>query len=340
VSVGILVQRVGEALGRAHALFGDSPVSSYSAGSPLAGAGDGLRAAQGRMTGQSGEWVVGYRDFVSAAGPALARLAGVDDRLGSGLVEAGDADRSGRGDSGAVVDGAAADVGRLGPVSNTPAGERALIAGLRFRVAQQQRVVAAYRLRDGRLAALLRTLIYARGGVVGGGGGGFQIPYSAGGLRPALPGVVPFGGATEPVERSVLVRPAAPAREAPAGPGAAAAEAALSKLGCPYVYGATGPSTFDCSGLTQWSWARAGVSLGRDTYAQIAEGVPVAPGDVRAGDLIFPTSAFGEDGRPGPGHVQLAISPTHVVEAPHTGAVVRVEPMPAAFVARRPLAAR
>lgn len=289
------------------------------------------------MAGQSSELAVAYGDFASGAGPALDRLAGVDDRLGSGLREAGDADRSGRGDSGAVVDGAAADVGRLGPVSNTPAGERALIAALRFRVAQQRRVVAAYQLRDARLAALLRTLMYARGGAVG--GGGFQIPYSAGGLRPAVPVIAPFGGATEPIQRSVLVRRAAPAREAPAGPGAVAAEAALSKLGCPYVYGATGPSTFDCSGLTRWSWARAGVSLGRDTYAQIAEGVPVASGDVRAGDLIFPTSAFGEDGRPGPGHVQLAISPTHVVEAPHTGAVVRVEPMPAAFVARRPLVA-
>jgi cell wall-associated NlpC family hydrolase len=80
------------------------------------------------------------------------------------------------------------------------------------------------------------------------------------------------------------------------------------------------------------------VWLGRDTYAHINEGVPVPAGEVRAGDLIFPSS-FGEDGRPGPGHVQLAISPTQVVEAPHTGAVVRAASMPADYVARRPVPA-
>jgi cell wall-associated NlpC family hydrolase len=88
--------------------------------------------------------------------------------------------------------------------------------------------------------------------------------------------------------------------------------------------------------LTQWAWARAGVDLGPDTYSQVTQGVPVAPGDVRAGDLIFPKGSF--DGR-GPGHVQLAISPTVVVHAPQTGDVVRVAPMPPAYVARRPVPA-
>jgi cell wall-associated NlpC family hydrolase len=53
----------------------------------------------------------------------------------------------------------------------------------------------------------------------------------------------------------------------------------------------------------------------------------VPPGEVRAGDLIFPKYSF--DGQ-GPGHVQLAISPTEVVHAPQTGDVVRVAPMPSA----------
>ena len=73
------------------------------------------------------------------------------------------------------------------------------------------------------------------------------------------------------------------------------------------MWGAKGPDRFDCSGLTQWAWAQAGVRLGPDTYTQVTEGVPVPPGDVRAGDLIFPKDSF--DSR-GPGHVQLAISPT------------------------------
>ena len=50
---------------------------------------------------------------------------------------------------------------------------------------------------------------------------------------------------------------------------------------------------------------KAGVQLGGDTHSQINEGIPVSPGEVRAGDLIFTKSSFGEGGRPGPGHVQL-----------------------------------
>ncbi|MDT7763214.1 MAG: hypothetical protein QOC63_2634, partial [Mycobacterium sp.] len=120
----------------------------------------------------------------------------------------------------------------------------------------------------------------------------------------------------------------------PGGPGGVAVTAALSRQGTPYVWGAKGPDRFDCSGLTQWAWAQAGVHLGPDTYSQVIQGVPVAPGDVRAGDLIFPKDDF--DSR-GPGHVQLAISPTQVVHAPQTGDVVRIAPMPSAYVARRPV---
>ena len=122
-------------------------------------------------------------------------------------------------------------------------------------------------------------------------------------------------------------------------PGQGAARSALSKLGRPYVWGAKGPNVFDCSGLTQWAWRQAGVNLGNDTYTQIRQGIPVAPGQVRAGDLIFPLDSFGEAGRSGPGHVQLAISPTQVVHAPQTGDVVRVAPMPERFIARRPVRA-
>ena len=51
-----------------------------------------------------------------------------------------------------------------------------------------------------------------------------------------------------------------------------AVRAALSRLGRPYVWGATGPDQFDCSGLTQWSYARAGIHLDRTTYQQIYDG--------------------------------------------------------------------
>ena len=114
---------------------------------------------------------------------------------------------------------------------------------------------------------------------------------------------------------------------APGGTRAAAAvRAALSRLGCPYVWGATGPDRFDCSGLVKWSYAQAGVPLHRTTYDQINDGVPVARADVRPGDLIFPHT----------GHVQMAIGGDLVIEAPYAGAPVRISRMGAAIAIRRP----
>ena len=105
-----------------------------------------------------------------------------------------------------------------------------------------------------------------------------------------------------------------------------AVRAALSRLGRPYVWGATGPDQFDCSGLTQWSYARAGIHLDRTTYQQIYDGVPVPRGQIRPGDLVFPTA----------GHVQLAIGSNLVVEAPHSGATVRISPLGTGVQIRRP----
>lgn len=106
-----------------------------------------------------------------------------------------------------------------------------------------------------------------------------------------------------------------------------AVRAALSRLGRPYVWGATGPDQFDCSGLTQWSYARAGIHLDRTTYQQIYDGVPIPRSHVRPGDLVFPTA----------GHVQLAIGNNLVVEAPHSGATVRISPLGAGVQIRRPV---
>jgi cell wall-associated NlpC family hydrolase len=218
----------------------------------------------------------------------------------------------------------------LAPWSGTPAGQRALIAALRARVAQQQRIIRACRARDARLAAALRALVYPARRGSGGlpvapipfGGHGFDAPMSR-------------GMATVP--RAELVSNTRRRSGTPGEPGQGAAAAALSRIGRPYVSGAKGPNAFDCSGLTQWAWAQAGVSLGADTYHQISDGDPVPPGQVRAGDLIFPLDCFGEGGRAGPGHVQLAISPTQVVHAPQPGEYVMVAPMPHGYVARRPL---
>jgi peptidoglycan DL-endopeptidase CwlO len=105
-----------------------------------------------------------------------------------------------------------------------------------------------------------------------------------------------------------------------------AVRAALSRLGSPYVWGATGPDRFDCSGLTQWSYARAGIHLDRTTYQQIYDGVPIPRSQVRPGDLVFPSA----------GHVQMAIGNNLVVEAPHAGATVRISPLGTGVQIRRP----
>jgi len=106
-----------------------------------------------------------------------------------------------------------------------------------------------------------------------------------------------------------------------------AVRAALSRLGRPYVWGATGPDQFDCSGLVQWSYAQAGIHLDRTTYQQINDGIPVSRWQVRPGDLVFPHA----------GHVQLAIGNNLVVEAPYSGASVRIGPLGGNVQIRRPL---
>lgn len=106
-----------------------------------------------------------------------------------------------------------------------------------------------------------------------------------------------------------------------------AVRAALSRLGRPYVWGATGPGQFDCSGLVQWSYAQAGIPLSRTTYQQIHEGIPVPRWQARPGDLVFPH----------PGHVQMCIGNNLVVEAPHAGATVRISRLGDNVQIRRPL---
>jgi len=123
-----------------------------------------------------------------------------------------------------------------------------------------------------------------------------------------------------------LIHHRVPGLPALSGRAAIAVRAALSRLGRPYVWGATGPDQFDCSGLVQWSYAQAGVHLGRTTYQQINDGLPVARSLVRPGDLVFPHA----------GHVQMAIGNNLVVEAPYPGASVRISRLGSNIAIRRP----
>ncbi|MEV0980490.1 NlpC/P60 family protein [Streptomyces sp. NPDC049915] len=106
--------------------------------------------------------------------------------------------------------------------------------------------------------------------------------------------------------------------KAASGRAAAAFSAAQSRIGSPYVYGATGPSSFDCSGLTSWAYAQAGVSIPRTSQAQANAGTRIySMSDLQVGDLVL----FYGDLH----HVGLYAGNGQVLHAPRTGTVVRYE---------------
>ncbi len=100
---------------------------------------------------------------------------------------------------------------------------------------------------------------------------------------------------------------------------AAALAAAESVIGSPYVWGATGPSSFDCSGLTSWAYAQAGISIPRTSQEQATIGTRLTMSELKPGDLVF---FYGDIH-----HVGLYAGNGMVLHAPHTGASVRFEAM-------------
>ncbi len=130
----------------------------------------------------------------------------------------------------------------------------------------------------------------------------------------------PAAASTSTTAPAASTSTAAPA-VAPSGSGVgfAALQAALSKVGSPYVWGATGPGTFDCSGLTSWAYTQAGVSIPRSSRAQAGSGTPVSQGDLQPGDLVFFYSPIS--------HVGLYAGDGMVVHSPTFGQGVKVSPM-------------
>ncbi|WP_232675764.1 C40 family peptidase [Nocardioides sp. R-C-SC26] len=100
------------------------------------------------------------------------------------------------------------------------------------------------------------------------------------------------------------------------GRAAAAVQFALSQVGDAYVYGAAGPSAWDCSGLTMVAWAQAGVSLPHSSSAQYGTGTHVAASDLQPGDLVFYYSPIS--------HVGMYIGNGLIAHAANPSAGVRV----------------
>ena len=94
---------------------------------------------------------------------------------------------------------------------------------------------------------------------------------------------------------------------------------AYAQLGCPYVYGGTGPCNrgFDCSGLAQAAWAAAGVQIPRDSYSQWAALPHVPLSSIQPGDLLVYN---------GEGHVAIYVGGGYIIDAPQTGMNVQKIP--------------
>ncbi|MGW1720144.1 NlpC/P60 family protein [Streptomyces sp. NPDC002156] len=119
--------------------------------------------------------------------------------------------------------------------------------------------------------------------------------------------------ATRASERSALSSAAAVT-----GRAGSAYAAAQSVIGSPYVYGASGPGSFDCSGLTSWAFAQAGITIPRTSQAQASAGTRIySQSDLQVGDLVI----FYSDQH----HVGFYAGNGQVLHAPRTGTVVRYE---------------
>jgi cell wall-associated NlpC family hydrolase len=92
---------------------------------------------------------------------------------------------------------------------------------------------------------------------------------------------------------------------------------AYAQLGKPYVWGATGPDSYDCSGLAQAAWASAGVSIPRTTYDQWASLPHISSSSLEPGDLLYYA---------GESHVAIYVGGGYIIDAPQTGETVQKIP--------------
>jgi peptidoglycan DL-endopeptidase CwlO len=166
VSIDALVGRVHALLSRSHTLFADpaasaGPVAAGSA-AQLVGAGRQLEPVGNRNLIASGQLADGHRLLIRSTGADLSALAGADDRLARTLEHTERTQQRGSADSATALGAVAADTAALTPLTQTPAGQRALLRALRTRVAQQQRTIADARAAAAAATTAIRSLTYPR----------------------------------------------------------------------------------------------------------------------------------------------------------------------------------
>jgi cell wall-associated NlpC family hydrolase len=147
----------------------------------------------------------------------------------------------------------------------------------------------------------------------------------------AVAAIAGAGIALAPLPASAHTAVAAPASAAAVSNAAqTAVNTALAQVGDRYVYGATGPNAFDCSGLTTFSYKAAGISLPRTSKAQSTVGTPVSKANLQPGDLVFFYSPVS--------HVAMYIGNGQIVHALNSRKPVQVmnlDSMPSYAGARR-----
>lgn len=139
-----------------------------------------------------------------------------------------------------------------------------------------------------------------------------------------LPGTI-VGGSNDPGDNNPSATAADHTAAATSGAAGTAIAFARAQIGKPYKWGATGPDSWDCSGLVQAAWRAGGVNLTRTTATMQFQGAKVLKADLQPGDLVFPDLH----------HVQLYTGDGRVVEAPETGKNVREVAMWGFTTARR-----
>ncbi|MFE6174104.1 NlpC/P60 family protein [Streptomyces sp. NPDC056464] len=187
------------------------------------------------------------------------------------------------------------------------AQERSEATGKLLELEKSRKAVAAHKRTVERKLAEARRLLNS---LTAGDRAAYERASRSG--RAGMPGFDGFGGAL----------PAS-------GRAAAAVAAAQSALGRPYIWGANGPSGFDCSGLIQWSYAQAGVSLPRTSQGQRYAGRQVPLSEAQPGDVV----TYRSDAS----HVGMYMGNGQVIHAPYPGAPVRYDPVgmiPGATVTR------
>ena len=333
--VGAYVAQVDRVLASAEGVFpaagGPGSVSSQGPGVPAAPADSALSAG----AGNAGD---GYKR-------TWGTVTGLDVQT-NGTSAAGAAEgQNGRAGATGVRQSAASAAAAIAPATGSPAGVKTLVTSMDDRMAAMQRQIESTKAQNRLLATRMRQMAMAYRqaspagmfGGMGGGIGGGGMPSMGGGGFPGtgmfskLPGMLssqnPRNAISELTEGLF----------GKDGNGSDRANRAVafakSKLGAPYVWGATGPNAFDCSGLVQWAYGKAGVSLPRTTYDLVNSGTPVSRGNIRAGDLLLCNWQKGQ-----PEHVVMAVSPTMVIEAPNRHERVKFSSIPSGHLVIRRVA--